>query len=97
MSEPSGTVTLEMLGRMIREFQVEQRETRRELDTMRSLLLALVEQGRRTERRITELKDDLELMIRAELMGQMTRLERAFERRIDPIEDRLSTLEAGRT
>jgi hypothetical protein len=34
----------------------------------RDLLLALVEQGQRLERRITETRDDIELMLKAELM-----------------------------
>jgi hypothetical protein len=41
----------------------------------RDLLLALVEQGQRLERRITETRDDIELMLKAELMGRMGNFE----------------------
>lgn len=70
MSDPNGPITLELIGRMLREAQTERREMKRDLDLMRPLLLSLVEQSRRTERRISE-KDDLESMIRAELMGSL--------------------------
>lgn len=93
MSDPGGTVTLEMLGRMMHEAQVERREIRRELDTMRPLLMSLVEQARRAERRNAEIKDDLELMIRAELMGALGNFRNRTERDLDDIRDRVSTLE----
>jgi hypothetical protein len=54
----------------------------------RDLLLALVEQGQRLERRITETRDDIELMLKAELMGRMGNFETRFEQRLDDLERR---------
>jgi hypothetical protein len=52
----------------------------------RDLLLALVEQGQRLERRITETRDDIELMLKAELMGRMGNFEARFETRLEALE-----------
>lgn len=89
MSDPGGTITLELIGRMMTEMRAEVRELR----DMRPVLLGLVDQVRRIERNQSELKQDIELMIRAELMGQTTRLERVLEGRLDRIEARVDTLE----
>lgn len=45
---------------------------RREQDEHRALLLGLIDQGRRVERRVSELRDDLELMIKPELRRRGT-------------------------
>ena len=39
------------------------------------------------ERRVTELKDDLELMLKAELMGSMTHLETKLEHRMNAMNE----------
>ncbi|MBV9748825.1 MAG: hypothetical protein JO157_08415 [Acetobacteraceae bacterium] len=64
------SVTLDPLFRLLQDIQTEQRQQRAELRDQRSLLLAEVEQGRRLERRLgdvdrrlSELRDDLELML----------------------------------
>ena len=65
---------------------------RREQDEHRSLLLGLIDQGRRVERRMSEMRDDLELMIKSELMGRLThfeirmdeKIEHAFEQKTSP-------------
>jgi hypothetical protein len=54
------------------------RDIRREMTDQRTLLLALVDQGQRLERRISETKDDIELMLKAELMGRMGNFETRF-------------------
>lgn len=61
-------------------------EVRREMADQRDLLLALVEQGQRLERRITETRDDIELMLKAELMGRMGNFESRFEARLEALE-----------
>ena len=74
---------------MLQEIQAEQRSHRTELRDVRSLLLSQVEQGRRLDRRIVEVErrlgtiearisevsDDLELMLKSELMGRLGHLE----------------------
>jgi hypothetical protein len=61
-------------------------DVRREMTDQRGLLLALVEQGQRLERRITETRDDIELMLKAELMGRMGNFESRFETRLEALE-----------
>ena len=93
MSDLNGPVTLELIGRMLRDAQTERREMKRDLDQMRPLLLALVDQNRRTEHQVSALKDDLELMIRAELMGSLGHYRTQIERKLDDVTDRLDALE----
>ena len=73
------------------------RDIRREQGEQRSLLLSLVEYARKLEQRldqverrlddrIASVRDDLELMLKAELLGKLTH----FETRID---ERLAELE----
>ena len=69
------------------------RDIRREMTDQRTLLLAIVDQGQRLERRMGELdrrmgemKDDIELMLKAELMGRMGNFESRFEDRLDRLE-----------
>jgi len=65
---------------------------RREQEEHRTLLLGVIDQGRRLERRMSEMRDDLELMIKSELMGRLThfetrmdeKLEQAFEQKTSP-------------
>jgi hypothetical protein len=74
MPEP----TLELLQSLMLQSLNEQREIRREGGEQRSLLLALADQGQRLdrrmgdlERRMGEMRDDIELMLKAKLMGHM--------------------------
>ena len=94
-----GSVTLERLFRLLQDIQAEQREQRTELRDVRSVLLAQVEQGRRLERRlgdvdrrVSELRDDLKLMLKAELMGRLGYLETQIGHRFDELGNRLTEL-----
>jgi predicted nuclease with TOPRIM domain len=65
---------------------------REENGAIRTVLLGLGEQGRRTERRVAkldrrldEVKDDMELMIRSEMMGRLGNFEIRFERRLEAL------------
>ena len=90
MSE-TGAVSLELIGKIVLEIQAEQRVVRTELRDIRTLVLGQVEQTRRLERRMGELRDDLELMIKAELMGRLGFFEIQIERRLDALEERMRT------
>ena len=90
MPEP----TLELLQSLIQRNLEEQGAIRREVGEMRSLLLAVVDQGRRTERRVAELRDDIELMVKAELMGRIGNFEVRQEGQLSAMADRLSELES---
>jgi len=70
---------------------------REENGSIRTVLLGLVEQGRRTERRVAELdrrldevKDDMELMIRSEMMGRLGNFEVRFERRLEEMAETIA-------
>jgi hypothetical protein len=76
-------VTLEMLGRLMERNLTEQAALRSDLREVRSLALALSEQGRRVERRVEELRDDLELMLKTKLMGRLGHFEAQIERRLE--------------
>ena len=71
-------VTLEMLQGLVQRNLDEQTAIRKENNEMRSLLLALVDQTRRVERRLGDVErrlskvvSDVEFMVKAELMGRM--------------------------
>ncbi|MBV9747657.1 MAG: hypothetical protein JO157_02470 [Acetobacteraceae bacterium] len=111
MSDQSGggSVTLNQVFRLLQEIRDGQHKQRSEQRDMRSLLLAqvellaLVDQERRTERRLGEvdrllskLRDDLGLMLKAELMGRVAPLEAKIDHRFDELADRISKLEEGK-
>jgi hypothetical protein len=95
----TGTVDLSFIGRTLESIQREQRDMRKELTDIRQLALGIVDQGHRTDRRILDLKDELELMIKAELMGRLanfeTRTVDTVIRAIDVLEERVRRLEQG--
>jgi hypothetical protein len=73
------------------------RAIRRENADFRTLLLGLVTQGQRLERRMGELdrrmiemRDDIELMLKSEVMGRETRIERLIE----ALSERIAALES---
>ncbi len=57
--------TLEMLQALMQRSLGEQAAIRREVGELRSLVLMLADQGRRIERRSTEVVDDIEVMVKA--------------------------------
>lgn len=61
------------------------REIRKDLADQRSLLLSTVEYMRKMEQhldhRITSVRDELELIIKSELMGRLTHFETRMEQR----------------
>jgi hypothetical protein len=76
------------------------RSIRGELVEHRTLLIAVVEQGRRLERRMGELerrmgeqKDDIELMLKAEIMGRLGHFETRIEAQIEALSARVANLD----
>ena len=92
------TVDLAFIGKSLERLQQEQREVRRELTDIRQLALAIVDQNNRTDRHIGELKDELSLMVKSEIMGRLanfeTRTVDAVVHAIDILEERVRRLEA---
>ena len=69
---------------------------------MTSLLIGLTGQVRRMDRRLGDMdrrqgerKDDLELMLKAELRGQFGMLRAGLGHRLDEMADRITILEGG--
>jgi hypothetical protein len=93
-----GEVTLELLQELIvrgldeqRGLRSEQQVLRREVSEMRSLVLSVSDQVRRMDRHVAEVRDDIELMVKAELMGRLGHFEAQLEHRLQAIEARLPT------
>ena len=93
MSDQPEAVTLDLLGRLVREIQAEQRATREQRREEVAVLRALVDRVGRVDRHIAELRDDLELMIRSELMGQLGHLRTQTEHSLDALAERVEALE----
>ncbi len=101
-------VTLEMLQALVQRSLDEQGAIRKENNEMRSLLLALVDQTRRVERRMADMErrlgdverrlgevvSDVELMVKSELMGRMGIFEQQSQNRYDELAQRVAALEA---
>jgi hypothetical protein len=89
MPEP----TLELLQTLILRSLEGQTAIHREVGDVRTVLLALVDQGRRTERRVEEIRDDIELMVKAELMGRIGNFETRIGAQLEALAERVSSLE----
>ena len=89
MAEADDSLTLAIL-----------RELRAEMRQQRTLLLQLSEAVHRLERRfgdierrISDTRAEIDLMLKAELLGSLTHFERQMDERIARLEDRVSALE----
>ena len=93
-------VTLEFLARLCQQTLQETRALRKEVADVRTLSLQTVEYARRIERRVDEVerrvveqRDDLELMIKAELGGALANMQTQLENHLRPIQDRFLQLD----
>ncbi len=86
-------VDLTLLTKLAEQTLSEVRQLRKEVADVRTLALQGTEFTRRMERRVNELKDDLELMLKSELMGQLTHVETRLEASIDALSERVSAIE----
>lgn len=86
-------VDLTLLTKLAEQTLSEVRQLRKEVADIRTLALQGTEFTRRMERRVNELKDDLELMLKSELMGQLTHVETRLEASIDALSERVSAIE----
>ena len=85
-------VTLEFLQESMLRVLNKQAETRREQTTirrengeMRTLALLLSDQGRRIERKLGEVRDEIEPMVKSKLMGRLGRFGTQIEARLDAL------------
>ena len=81
MSDQPDDLVLEPLRGMRRDIA----DQRREMADQRSPLLALADRGRRLERRVSEVRDDIGVMLKAELMGRPGNFEPHIEVRLDAL------------
>lgn len=87
-------VDLTLLTSLAQESLEQGREIRRELRDLRTLTLNTVDYVRRLDRRMGELRDDLELMLKSELMGRFTHLQTRLDERLGSFEDQITAMEA---
>ena len=90
------TVDDSLLLELLKDLRKEQRD-------QRTLLLQSVDYSRRIERRfdaldrrMAEMRDDLELMIKAELMGRLGHFETQMEHALGKLSDRMDEMDANR-
>jgi hypothetical protein len=90
---PEEVITLEFLSRLCQQLVQETGALRGEVREVRTLSLQTVDYARRIERRVSEQRDDLELMIKAELSGGLAHMQTQLEHHLRPIHDRLLDLD----
>jgi hypothetical protein len=88
-----GEVTLEFLARQNEKILSELKDLRTEMSDVRTLTLQGVDFSRRLERRLTEQTNDLELMLKAELIGRLTHFETRIGTTLEALDDRLTDIE----
>ena len=90
------TIDLTFLGKQTEKALAELQKLRRELADVRTLTLQSVEYNRRLERNSHELKDDLELLLKSEIMGRLgnfeTRVEQTINEKFDELREELPRL-----
>ncbi len=72
------------------------RAIRRDIADVRTLTLQNSDYIRRLDRRMSELRDDLEMMVKSELMGRLGHFETVIEQRLDALGERIGQLETSR-
>lgn len=93
-------VDLQCLARQSQRTLEEMRQLRKDFNEMMRLVVSGHDLTRRVERRQTELRDDLELMIKMELGGALANVQtsiehslRRMEHSIEEVTDRVGALE----
>ncbi|HEV7254406.1 MAG TPA: hypothetical protein VGN97_15080 [Mesorhizobium sp.] len=88
----STTVDLSFLAKQVQSLIEESRGLRQDVREVRTLTLPTLEYLRRVERRQTELRDDLETIIKIELGGASANLQTGIEASIGRIESSVEDL-----
>jgi hypothetical protein len=101
------TLDLTLPGRLVEQTLTEVKALRREVADVRSLAVQGIEFSRRLERRLTEQGDDLQLVVKSEIMARLGHFETAIEGRLgqfeatvegklDVMASRIADIERGR-
>jgi hypothetical protein len=86
-------ITLEFLARLCQQTLQEARALRKEVADVPTLGLQTIDYARRIERRVGEQRDDLELMIKAELSGSLANMQTQLENHLRPLQDKFLELD----
>ena len=86
-------IDVTLLATLARQTLEEMRQMRRELADVRTLTLHTSDYVRRLDRRMGELRDDLEMMLKSEIMGALTHFETRLEGTVDRLAERIDALE----
>jgi len=86
-------ITLDFLARLGQQTLLEARALRKEVADVRTLSLQTIQYARRIERRMNEQRDDLELMIKAELGGSLAHMQTPLENHLQPLHDKYLELD----
>ena len=86
-------VDLNLLAKLCQQTLAELRSLRTDVNDVRHLVLQNVDYTRRVERRMGEIGDDLELMIKAEIGGRFAHLETRIENTLSGLSERVTALE----
>lgn len=100
---PSETISLEFLAAQAKANMSEMRQIRKDIASLMRIVTATWEQSSRTDRRLnemrdelnrryTELREDLELMIKIEIGGSTAHLQTHMDNALSPIRDSLDDL-----
>ncbi|MDP2120782.1 MAG: hypothetical protein Q8K28_12840 [Hoeflea sp.] len=92
MTVTTDSVSLDFLAKQAKLNMEEMRLVRKELAETMRLLTASYELTRRVERRQSELRDDIELMVKMELGGSLANIQTSIETYLSKIEDAVSGL-----
>ncbi len=94
------TVDLAFLAKLAQANLAELKELRRDVIDVRRLALQTVDVLRKMEQRLDArligVRDDVELMVKSEIMGSRTHRDTLFEQKMEDLEARIAELEARR-
>jgi hypothetical protein len=88
----NSTVDLEFLARQTQKTLDETRTLKKEVADIRTLTLQTIEYGRRVERRLSEMRDDLELIIKTEFGGGFAHMQTTLENSIFQLAERVGSI-----
>jgi Mg2+ and Co2+ transporter CorA len=85
-------VDLGFIANLLQKTNDEVRGLRKEVADIRTLSVQTYDYVKRTDRRHTELRDDLELMIKMEIGGAITHVQTVLENNLSRIEEKVDNL-----
>lgn len=89
-TEAANQVSLDFLAKQAKLNMDELRQIRKDMADMMRLVTATYELTRRVERRQSELRDDIELVVKMELGGSLANIQTSIENSLSRIEDAVS-------